>query len=418
MSQGLRKSNPKFNLVVLATGKGISDVGNFINMIAYNLYAYVLTGSAWAMGGLMAVRLFGGFFFGFFSGMLADRMNRKTIMIFADVIRGAALVLLVLAPAYWKVPLLAVTSFVLGAFGQVFNVALQSSIPAIVGKDWVVKANALINSLQSAGMVTGTLTAGLALGFLGYNTLFLIDAGTFFLSAFILYILPIQTREIAIEESGAKPIRFLEEINFLRQYLKMFPVLLVLMIIRFIDTFGSASHNVGMPVFSAQLRPDAPSFYAGIIWAAWAVGNLAGARGAVKWFRMDHARFSEIAFGVSTFFMSAFFILIFAGVHWSFIVICGFFAGVSDGVSAICFNSRLQNEPDHIRGRIFGVASSFHTVGFGIGMLVCSPLLDVFSPFGVAAIMHGVPLVICTWFVIRQWKRPLQDPAGKKTVGL
>lgn len=420
MNQLTWKNNPKFNLAVLAAGKGISDIGNFINMIAYNMYAYILTESAWAMGGLMAIRLFGGFLFGFFSGMLADRINRKAIMIFADVIRGAALILLILTPENWKIPVLIITSFILGAFGQVFNVALQSSIPSIFGKEWVVKANAVINSLQSIGMVIGTLTAGIALGILGYNTLFLIDAGTFFISAIVLYLLPIQTKEKATEEKVAeKPMNFLEEIQFLRNYLKMLPVLMALMAIRFIDTFGSASHNVGIPVFSAQLRPDSPSFYAGIIWAAWALGNLVGARSTVKWFRTEQTRVSEMAFGIATFFMSAFFILLFVGGHWSIIVLCAFFAGVADGVSAICFNSRLQSEPDHVRGRIFGVASSFHTVGFGIGMLVCSPLLDVFSPFGVAAIMHGVPLIICIWFVLRLWKKPFEKAAtSKKTVGL
>lgn len=337
------KGNPRFYMMVLAAGKGISDIGNFINMIAYNLYAYVLTVSAWAMGVFMAIRLFGGFFFGFFSGILADRMDRKALMIFSDAIRGVALVGLVLAPASWQIPLLAVTSFVLGAFGQVFNVSLQSSIPAIVGNEWKVKANALINSLQSVGMVVGTLTAGITLGFLGYQTLFLIDAATFFISALILYGLPIQTQETETmtgshaEKAGG----FWMEVKDLYQYLKLLPILMSMMLIRFIDTFGSASHNVGMPVFSASLKPDSPSFYAGIIWATWALGNLIGARGTVKWIDVNKERTSEIAFGVSTFFMSAFFILLFVGGHWSFIVLCALCAGISDGVSAICYNSRL-----------------------------------------------------------------------------
>ncbi|MBN2907915.1 MFS transporter [Polycladomyces sp. WAk] len=402
------KKDPMFYFYILAASKGISDIGNFLNMVIFNLYAYVLTGSAWAMGLFMAIRLFGGFFFGFFSGILADWMNRKTLMIFADIIRGVALVLLVLAPIQWSMVLLAVTSFILGSFGQVFNVALQSSIPVIVGKEQLVKANSLINALQSVGMVIGTLTAGIALNVLGYRPLFLFDAFTFFLSAVILIFLPIQTREQNLENQAGpveSKVNLIKEVKILYQYLKLLPILMALMFIRFIDTFGSASHNVGMPVFSAQLKPDKPSFYAGIIWASWAVGNLIGARGLVKWLSLNKTKVSEMAFGISTFFMSAFFILLFWGQHWSFILICALLAGVSDGISAICYNSRLQNEPDHIRGRIFGVSSSFHTVGFGIGMLVCSPLLDVISPFQTVAIMHGLPLMMCIWFVAFHMKR-------------
>lgn len=177
------------------------------------------------------------------------------------------------------------------------------------------------------------------------------------------------------------------------------------MLIRLIDTFGSASHNVGMPVFSAQLLPGNPSLYMGLIWATWAVGNLIGSRGTVKWFKIEKTVTSEVAFGISTFLMSAFFILIFWGERWFTILPFALLAGVADGISAVCFNSRLQCEPDHIRGRVFGVASSFQTVGFGVGMIICSPLLEVISPFKVAAMMHGIPLVLCGWFMVHHWNR-------------
>src|SRR5262249_37756359 len=87
----------------LAAGKLISDVGTYFDMVALNLYVYRLTGSAFYTGLFMAVRLFGGFLAGFYSGLLADRMNRKTLMICADLARGAALLLLVLTPPHYHV---------------------------------------------------------------------------------------------------------------------------------------------------------------------------------------------------------------------------------------------------------------------------------------------------------------------------
>ena len=344
MGMILKQRSPKFNLYVLAAGKGISDIGNFLNMVAFNLYILFLTDSALIMGLFMAIRLFGGFFCGFFSGMLADRMDRKTLMISSDLIRCLALILLVLAPDTWQLALLMITSFLLGAFGQVFNISLQSSIPVIFGQEHRVKANAVLNALQSIGMVIGTLTASLIIALWGYKTVFLIDALTFLISGLVLAILPIQTKAEtkSPQETTAKDTGFFMEIKILSRYLGALPILSSLMMIRLIDTFGSASHNVGIPVFSDQLSPENPSFYVGLIWATWAVGNLIGSRGTIKWFKTNKTIISEIAFIISTFLMSAFFILLFWGEHWLTILPFALLAGVADGVSAICFNSRLR----------------------------------------------------------------------------
>ena len=42
MGMILKQRSPKFNLYVLAAGKGISDIGNFLNMVAFNLYILFL----------------------------------------------------------------------------------------------------------------------------------------------------------------------------------------------------------------------------------------------------------------------------------------------------------------------------------------------------------------------------------------
>ncbi|SMO78217.1 MFS transporter [Melghirimyces algeriensis] len=405
-----KRENSFFYLYLLTAGKSISDIGNFLNMVAINMYAYFLTGSAWMMGLFMAVRLLGGFINGYFSGILADRFNRKTLMITADAIRSAALILLVVSPASWKVPLLFFVSFMIGAFSQLFNVALQSSIPTVVGPENRVRANAILTAWQSIAMVIGVVTAGVTLDILGYEVVFIIDAITYLLSALNLFWLPIRTKEgeESTPVSGVKA-GFWHEAKEMFQYMRGLPLLLGLMFIRLIDTFGSASHNVGMPIFSAELDPDNPSLYMGLIWGVWAVGNLAGSKGMSRWFRGERERWSEIAFGISTFLMSGFFILLFWGESWYTLLPFALIAGLSDGVSSICFNSRLQQEPDRVRGRIFGVASTFHTIGFGVGMILCSPLFEWFSPLVVVGLMHGIPLVCSFLFSLHYVKRYRQE---------
>lgn len=408
------------NFYFLVAGKTISDIGNYLDMVALNLYVYALTGSAFKMGIFMAIRLLGGFLSGFYSGILADRMNRKVLMIFSDIVRSIVLLALVFSPEDWQIPLLYTVAFVLGSFSSLFNVSFQSSIPVIVAEGYLVKANALLTSYQSVAMVIGLVTAGTILGFLSYESIFMIDAVTYFISAVNLIWLPIKTSEN--QTASHSKMSFFKELGATYIYLRTLPVLMGLMAIRFMDTFGSAAHNVGMPVFSSLMNPDHPSLYMGLIWAIWSVGNLAGSRGMVRWFKSNSEAHNELAFGISTFFMSAFFILVFWENPLYLILLFAFFAGISDGISSICFNSRLQKAPDDKRGRVFGISSTLQTVGFGIGMVICSPLFDHFKPIIVVGLLHGIPMLMTLGFTLKyfgKWRASLQQMADRKeTVNL
>lgn len=403
---GERKQNNR-HLYQLVAGKSISDIGNYLNMIALNMYVYMLTGSAFYMGVFMAVRLVGSFVVGFYSGILADRLNRKTLMIVADVVRAALLLSLVVTPTDWHIPLLYVVTFTMGAFNSIFGVAFQSSIPAIVGPDNRVRANALFQAWGSLAMVIGMVSGGMLVSLVGYAAIFAIDAATFLISGLNLISLPIKTSETSAGAAPAQKPSFFSELGFMFKYLSTLPILMGLMSIRFIDTFGSAAHNVGMPVFSALLSPENPAFYMGIIWAVWAVGNLVGSQSMSKWFKAKTESGMEQAFGISTFFMSLFFILLFWTDSLILIGISAFLAGISDGVSAICYNLRLQQVPDEKRGRAFGVSTTLQTVGFAVGMVICSPLFDLYTPFEVVGLLHGIPMVaalIFTLYFYNRWR--------------
>ncbi|WP_018131827.1 MFS transporter [Effusibacillus pohliae] len=399
---------------LLVAGKTISDIGSSLDMVALNLYVYILTGSAFQMGIFMAVRLLGGFLAGFYSGVLADRMNRKSLMILSDVVRSIALLALVLSPADWQLPLLYMVAAVTGVFGSMFNVALQSSIPVIAKDESLIKANALINSLQSVSLLIGTLTAGIMLSFFSYQTIFAVDAISYLVSAANLLWLPIRTSENR-HAAHAKASLF-KEVGTTYLFLRALPVLLAVMFIRMMDTFGSGSHNVGIPVYSTRLDPDHPSLYMGLIWTCWAIGYLIASRGMAKWFKPKSEAQNEFLFGISTFLMSLFFILVFVDVFsYYLILLFACLAGISDGVSSICFNSRLQMVTDEKRGRVIGVSTALLTIGFGVGMVISSLLFDKFEPIVVVGLLHGIPMVMAlgyTLYFYGKWKSGFRKATG------
>src|SRR5512143_1530340 len=82
----LLRSNRNFRRLWI--GRLISQTGDWFNSVALFTLLLSLTGSGEAVGYILIIKLLPSFFAGPIAGVAADRFNRKTIMIFADVVRG------------------------------------------------------------------------------------------------------------------------------------------------------------------------------------------------------------------------------------------------------------------------------------------------------------------------------------------
>ncbi|HEX6289050.1 MAG TPA: MFS transporter, partial [Herpetosiphonaceae bacterium] len=167
----------------LVAGYAISSFGSFLNMVALSLFVYHLSGSALQTGLYMTLRLVASFFGGLAAGNLVARYPRKPLMIVSDVTQGLGLLVLLVVPSTIQLETLYVLSVVLGLCSTLSGVALRSSIPEIVGQDQRVRANGLLVTGRSFATVLGFASAGMIVAWSGYETAFLIDAITFFISA-------------------------------------------------------------------------------------------------------------------------------------------------------------------------------------------------------------------------------------------
>src|SRR5258708_654674 len=82
-------------------GRVVSQLGDWFNSVALFTLLLSLTGSGRAIGYVLIIKLLPAFFFGPLAGVAADRFNRKTVMIAADLARGVLVLgfLLVRTPA-------------------------------------------------------------------------------------------------------------------------------------------------------------------------------------------------------------------------------------------------------------------------------------------------------------------------------
>nr|WP_130799599.1 MFS transporter [Streptomyces otsuchiensis] len=403
-----------FRLLVL--GNGISAYGSYLNMVALNVFVYQVTGSAFAAGLFMAVRLLTSVASGFVSGRLVGRFDRKRLMIGSDLVRSVMLLALLPLSDSARLPLLFALAFTMGASTTLYQVALRSSVPEIVGAELRLKANGLLVTGRSLAMIAGFASSGLVIAQLGYTAAFALNGVTFLISAVMLALLPIRTRAVAEESTGpdasGRAGRWASW-----ALLRAAPLMAAMMAIRAADGLGSSSHNVALPVYSGALDPSNPATFISQFWATWAIGHILAQQISTRYADRTGRTFGEKVFAVGSILMSVAFIVVFTGLPTVPAIIAALVAGMADGFTEIVYVTKLQETPDAQRGRMFGISAAVENGGFGLGMILSSALLEVYAPIVVVGAFHGLAVLLCTGFLvllIRRGRRAAGPPPDGK----
>jgi MFS family permease len=182
----LLAANRPFRL--LWSARAVSYLGDSLGLVALMLHVADTTGQALAV----ALRLLAGDFVpalvGPLAGTLADRLDRRRLMVACELAQGA----LVAATALWLPPLPGLLALVgLRAMaGQVFQPASRAAVPALVSERDLERANAAVGVATNGGETLGPLVAALLLPVLEVPGVLLVDAATFAVSAALLGFLP------------------------------------------------------------------------------------------------------------------------------------------------------------------------------------------------------------------------------------
>ena len=181
----LLKHNRNFRW--LWSGEIISQMGDWFNLIAIMALLLRLTGSASSAGWIIIIRSLPYFFIGPFAGVVADRFNRKTVMILSDVLRALVVLsfLLVKQPGdVWIIYTATTLEMIASAF---FSPAKSAVIPNVVDKDDLISANALSSITWSVMLTVGAVLGGLVSGAWGHQTCFIINSISYLVSAYCIY---------------------------------------------------------------------------------------------------------------------------------------------------------------------------------------------------------------------------------------
>jgi MFS family permease len=170
----------------LWAGQTVSVLGTQVTYLALPLVAINVLAATTFQVGLIETAAFAPFLLvGLPAGAWVDRMRRRPVMIATDLARGALLATIPLAAALHALTLLQIYAVALltGVATVFFDIAYQSYLPALVGRDGLVEGNAKLQASESIAQVGGPSLAGFLIQAITGALAILVDAGSYVVSA-------------------------------------------------------------------------------------------------------------------------------------------------------------------------------------------------------------------------------------------
>lgn len=188
-----------FTMVVI--GQIISLFGNAILRFALPLYLLRETNSSSLYGAVTACSFIPMVVLSLFGGVIADRKNKRNIMVVLDF--STAAVILIFSIALGKislVPLMIAVLMILYGISGIYQPAVQASIPLITEKEMLMQGNAVINMVSTLASLLGPIIGGVLFGAFGIMPILFISTGCFVFSAIMEIFIHIPFEKIPTEK--------------------------------------------------------------------------------------------------------------------------------------------------------------------------------------------------------------------------
>ena len=367
---------------VLLTSQGISSLGDGVSFAALPLLVLALTGSGFAMGIVGALQTLPDLFLGMVAGAIADRSDRKRMMFLADLGRAGLTALIPISvalggPTMAVILLVAAPTSILRSF---FLAGYTASVPALVGRSQVGRANSYFEAIYSAGYIIGPAIAGVLAATIGPGPTLAIDALSFALSALGLLFV---RRDLRAPVDRPRR-RLLTEIREGIDFIVADPTL------RTVILFWGATSILLAPLVTAlavHVTRDLgePASVLGLILASYGVGTVLGSLLTAR--RIGRGRVAEILLG-GNLVIGVALLVVAVSVTIPLQIGAAFVAGIAQSMVLVTYITlRTAYSPDDLLGRIGSTARSISLGLQPVGLLVGGALIDLTSGSATIAII-------------------------------
>jgi DHA3 family macrolide efflux protein-like MFS transporter len=364
--------------IIVWIGQAISIVGSSLTNFGLGVWIFQETGDATPFA---LTVLFGSLprvFLLPVAGSLADRWNRRWLMILADTGNALATLAIVLLLYFgslevWHIYVLSVIGSALGTFQQP---AYQASITMLVPKKHLARANGLVQTADSLGGILAPLLAGFLFVTIGLGGIVLIDFVTYFFAVLALLLVRIPQPKVgpsAEEEKGTVA----RDVRFAWRYLHQRPGLLgLLFYYASVNFFLSTVFVLSGPLLLSQHDADVY----GLVQMVLGIGGLLGGLVASTWGGPQKHLIRAALGGIALYMVG----IIVAGlrIHPAFpafgLAFTVFVVSIVQSVSNAIWQMKVAPE---VQGRVFSLRYMLATIITPLAYVAAGPLADqVFEP--------------------------------------
>jgi MFS family permease len=406
----LLRDNRNFRQLWL--GQVVSQLGDWFNTIALFTLVLRLTGSGGAVSLVLVARFLPSVVLGPLSGVLADRFNRRHIMIVSDVARALVVLgfLFIRSPdQVWLVYVLTVVQLAVSAF---FEPARSAALPSIVATRDLVAANAISAVTWSAMLTLGAAAGGTVTDWFGTDVAFVIDSLTYLLSAALVWSvrLPRRAPRPKTKLTLAKALGVTDTLEGLR-YVRRRPRVMALLLVKTAWGLGGGILTLlsvfGEKVFRLSLAgAGGAALGISVLYAARGVGTAIGPV-LMRRFYGETRQQMQRAIGLS-FVVGGVFYVCFGAERSLWLALCWLAVAHMAGSVLWVFSTVLLQATveDEFRGRVFAAELMLMTLAMAASNYATGEALDRFhiSP-RVVAVAIGLFFILpgVLWLLTRRW---------------
>lgn len=371
--------NKNFTLVVI--GQIISLFGNAILRFALPLYLLRTTGSPTLFGVVTACSFLPMAILSFLGGVLADRLNKRNIMVTLDFL--TALIILVLSLVLGKVsivPLFILVLMLLYGISGTYQPTVQASIPFLVSEEKILPASAVINQVNALSNLLGPVIGGMLFGSFGITPILIISIICFVISAImeIFIDIPHVKRGATVGIMSIVRNDLTESIHYMKTEKPL--LIKIIVLISIFNLVLTAMIIVGLPIIFVGVLGVNDTLL-GIAQGIVAFGGLCGGiltavLGAKL--KVKNSHYLLFLCGLSVFFMGLPILLnLSANISYILITAMSVLIMIFATMFSIQMIAMVQTEtPSHLVGKVIACMMAFSMCSQPIGQALYGFLFD------------------------------------------
>lgn len=389
------------NFVIIVVGQIISLFGNGILRFALPLYLLKTTGSPALFGFVSAISFVPLVVLMPIGGILADRSNKRNIMVVIDFLAGLLLLnFYFLMDVIPLVPLLIFTMMGLYSINGIYQPTVQASIPLLLDETILAKGNGIVSSIGSIDDLLAPVIGGMLFAYYGITPIVVISIVCFFGSAILEIFIKIPAVQTPSHQSGINSFvkDTKESIHFIYKDCPILKKLTV--VICLINIFVSALVIIVLPVYITNrlmLSEEMYGFSQGVL----ALGGMCGGLIAVVFgHRLKFEKLYICLLVSSAGLVPMFLAMFFVGLPWvsyTLILIGAFLVMTTATIATILIITYIQGKtPEHMVGKVIAFIMTISMCTLPLGQVLYGTAFEYLVGYESIVIIISI---VCSMYI-------------------